>query len=50
MVQAIEENKEIVEEIVIQETIPMDSMQQLEVYQEYPEVYPDYSGDYGNYE
>ena len=50
VVQDIEENKEIVEEIVIQETNPMDSMQQLEVYQEYPEVYPDYSGDYGNFE
>jgi hypothetical protein len=43
VVQDIEEKKEIVEEIVIQEINPMDSMQQID-------VYPDYSGDYGNYE
>jgi hypothetical protein len=43
VVQDIEEEKEIVEEIVIQEINPMDSMQQID-------VYPDYSGDYGNYE
>ena len=49
VVQEIEVNKEQVEEVIIEQSAPMDQMQS-DVYEEYPEVYPDYSGDYGNYE
>ncbi len=49
VVQEFEVNKEQVEEVIIEQSAPMDQMQS-DVYEEYPEVYPDYSGDYGNYE
>lgn len=50
VVQEIEEQKEVVEEVVIEQPTPEASMPQPDAYQEYDGVYPDYSGEYGNYE
>ena len=48
VVEEIQSKKEQVEEVVIEQPAPIDSEQQIDVYQEFPEVYPDYSGDFGN--
>jgi hypothetical protein len=50
VVEEIQAEKEQVEEVVIEQPAPIDSMQQIDVYQEFPEGYPDYSGEFGNYE
>lgn len=50
VVEEIQAEKEQVEEVVIEQPAPIDSMQQIDFYQEFPEGYPDYSGEFGNYE
>jgi len=48
VVEEIQAEKEQVEEVVIEQPAPIDYEQQIDVYQEFPEVYPDYSGEFGN--
>ena len=48
VVEEIQAEKEQVEEVVIEQPAPIDSEQQIDVYQEFPEGYPDYSGEFGN--
>ena len=48
VVEEIQAEKEQVEEVVIEQPAPIDSEQQIDVYQEFPEVYPDYSGEFVN--
>jgi hypothetical protein len=50
VVEEIQAEKEQVEEVVIEQPAPIDYEQQIDVYQEFPEGYPDYSGEFGNYE
>ena len=50
VVEEIQAEKEQVEEVVIEQPAPIDSMQQIDVYQQFPEGNPDYSGEFGNYE
>jgi hypothetical protein len=48
VVEEIQAEQEQVEEVVIEQPAPIDYEQQIDVYQEFPEVYPDYSGEFGN--
>jgi hypothetical protein len=48
VVEEIQAEKEQVEEVVIEQPAPIDYEQQIDIYQEFPEVYPDYSGEFGN--
>ncbi len=50
VVEQINADKQEVEESILVEPAPIDTMSQYLPSQEYPDVYPDYSDEYGNYE
>jgi len=48
VMEEIQKEKVNVEEVVIEQPAPIDTTEQIDAYQEFPEVYPDYSGEFGN--